>query len=151
MSYLLFCHAVSKHFILKWRPQSSVKGKQLHDLQMCLNIYQDHMVAHRLALSPHSKQCPRFQSANLFETVIFLWRVYRLAPCLSGFPAAALVSSHSPKTCRLGQLETLNWIARRWERVPRSICVLALQLLGSCPLRTRNTGAGSSQPRRGAL
>lgn len=47
--------------------------------------------------------------------IFFLWahvlNVLKcmFSPCLSGFPPGALVSSHSPKICRLGQLANLNW------------------------------------------
>lgn len=32
----------------------------------------------------------------------------QLSPCICGFPLGALVASYSPKTCRLGQVATLN-------------------------------------------
>uniref|UniRef100_A0A8C4S8W4 Uncharacterized protein n=1 Tax=Erpetoichthys calabaricus TaxID=27687 RepID=A0A8C4S8W4_ERPCA len=35
--------------------------------------------------------------------------VCMFSPCLRGFPPGAPVSSHSPKTCRLGGLAILNW------------------------------------------
>ena len=45
--------------------------------------------------------------------------VCMFSPCWRGFPPGPPVSSHSPKTCRSGGLETLNCPESDWQ----SICV----------------------------
>lgn len=42
------------------------------------------------------------------STPAFLYRVFLYFLCLRGFPPGAPVSSPSPKSCGLGQLDTLN-------------------------------------------
>ena len=62
------------------------------------------MVAQWLALLPHSSRDP----GSIPGSGHCLCGVCTFSSCLRGFPAGALVSSHSPKLCGLGGLVILN-------------------------------------------
>lgn len=65
-----------------------------------------------LALSPNRKKAAL--RSNLLadwgcNILIVLYRVCMFSPCLCRFAPGNPVSLHSPETCRLGQMATINY------------------------------------------